>query len=128
MAQLLCHVNRQAAVNATIKADLEDWGKMPLPRRSGRHFQRSIQRNFMNAISASSLQPPVEAVLRLREDHTTVLCNNISSSPTVNPGNAPLVVLQLCDDECPEDFIKVLLYLSVLSYQMILLLSNVRRG
>ncbi|KAG9438368.1 hypothetical protein H6P81_021689 [Aristolochia fimbriata] len=42
----------------------------------------------------------------------------------VNPGNAPLVVVQLCDDECPEDFIKVLLYLSVLSFQMILLLSN----
>ncbi|KAG9438369.1 hypothetical protein H6P81_021690 [Aristolochia fimbriata] len=46
----------------------------------------------------------------------------------VNPGNAPLVVVQLCDDECPEDFIKVLLYLSVLSFQMILLFSNVRRG
>ncbi|KAG9457847.1 hypothetical protein H6P81_002355 [Aristolochia fimbriata] len=45
----------------------------------------------------------------------------------VNPGNAPLVVVQLCDDECPEDFIKVLLYLSVLSFQMILLFSNVER-
>ncbi|KAG9438372.1 hypothetical protein H6P81_021684 [Aristolochia fimbriata] len=45
----------------------------------------------------------------------------------VNPGNAPFVVVQLCDDECPEDFIKVLLYLSVLSFQMILLFSNVRR-
>ncbi|KAG9457850.1 hypothetical protein H6P81_002358 [Aristolochia fimbriata] len=46
----------------------------------------------------------------------------------VNPGNAPLVVVQLLDDECPEDFIKVLLYLSVLSFQRILLWSNVRRG
>ncbi|KAG9438600.1 hypothetical protein H6P81_021454 [Aristolochia fimbriata] len=41
-----------------------------------------------------------------------------------NPGNAPLVVVQLLDDECPEDFVKVLLYLSVLSFQRILLWSN----
>ncbi|KAG9457848.1 hypothetical protein H6P81_002356 [Aristolochia fimbriata] len=41
-----------------------------------------------------------------------------------NPGNAPLVVVQPLDDECPEDFIKVLLYLSVLSFQRILLWSN----
>jgi hypothetical protein len=27
----------------------------------------------------------------------------------VNPGNAPLVVGQLLDDECPEDFIKGLI-------------------
>ncbi|KAG9438386.1 hypothetical protein H6P81_021673 [Aristolochia fimbriata] len=46
----------------------------------------------------------------------------------VNPRKASLVVVQLCDDECPEDFIKVLLYLSVLSFRMIVLLSNVRRG
>ncbi|KAG9438318.1 hypothetical protein H6P81_021738 [Aristolochia fimbriata] len=52
----------------------------------------------------------------------------IKDVKSVNPGNAPLVVVQLCDDECPEDFIKVLLYLSVLSFQMILLFSNVRRG
>ncbi|KAG9438312.1 hypothetical protein H6P81_021741 [Aristolochia fimbriata] len=42
----------------------------------------------------------------------------------VNPGNGPLVVVQLLDDECPEDFVKVLLYLSVLSFQRILLWSN----
>ena len=27
----------------------------------------------------------------------------------MNPGNAPLVVGQLLDDECPEDFIKGLI-------------------
>ncbi|KAG9438385.1 hypothetical protein H6P81_021672 [Aristolochia fimbriata] len=41
-----------------------------------------------------------------------------------NPGNAPLVVVQLLDDECPEDFVKALFYLSVLSFQRILLWSN----
>lgn len=30
-------------------------------------------------------------------------------SKKVNPGNAPLVVGQLLDDECPEDFIKGLI-------------------
>lgn len=30
-------------------------------------------------------------------------------SSQVNPGNAPLVVGQLLDDECPEDFIKGLI-------------------
>ncbi|KAG9439769.1 hypothetical protein H6P81_019934 [Aristolochia fimbriata] len=38
----------------------------------------------------------------------------------VNPGNGPLVVVQLLDDECPEDFIN----LSVLSFQRILLWCN----
>ncbi|KAG9457849.1 hypothetical protein H6P81_002357 [Aristolochia fimbriata] len=51
----------------------------------------------------------------------------IKDVKSVNPRKAPLVVVQLCDDECPEDFIKVLLYLSVLSFQMILLFSNVER-
>ncbi|KAG9438379.1 hypothetical protein H6P81_021675 [Aristolochia fimbriata] len=36
-------------------------------------------------------------------------------------GNGPLVVVQLLDDECPEDFIN----LSVLSFQRILLWCNV---
>ncbi|KAG9439776.1 hypothetical protein H6P81_019941 [Aristolochia fimbriata] len=38
-----------------------------------------------------------------------------------NPGNAPLVVVQLLDDECPEDFIN----LSALSFQRILLWCNI---
>lgn len=33
----------------------------------------------------------------------------LSSMEQVNPGNAPLVVGQLLDDECPEDFIKGLI-------------------
>ncbi|KAJ0021343.1 hypothetical protein Pint_32516 [Pistacia integerrima] len=34
---------------------------------------------------------------------------NVCDRPLVNPGNAPLVVGQLIDDECPEDFIKGLI-------------------
>lgn len=34
---------------------------------------------------------------------------NFTSCFQVNPGNAPLVVGQLLDDECPEDFIKGLI-------------------
>ncbi|KAG9438367.1 hypothetical protein H6P81_021688 [Aristolochia fimbriata] len=40
---------------------------------------------------------------------TTMYANNRyieGYDQNVNPGNAPLVVVQLLDDECPEDFIK----------------------
>ncbi|KAG9453331.1 hypothetical protein H6P81_006235 [Aristolochia fimbriata] len=47
----------KSAKNA-IKADLEDWGKMPLPDEVEDISKASIQRNFANTISISSLQPP----------------------------------------------------------------------
>ncbi|RRT35119.1 hypothetical protein BHE74_00047963, partial [Ensete ventricosum] len=42
-------------------------------------------------------------------DYLFLLQTILRSDPQVNPGNAPLVVGQLLDDECPEDFIKGLI-------------------
>ncbi|KAG9454229.1 hypothetical protein H6P81_007133 [Aristolochia fimbriata] len=94
----------------------------------GERLDPDIHFMYIEGAAKTGQIKDVKSILPTTMYANNMLCYIEGYGQKVNPGNAPLVVVQLCDDECPEDFIKVLLYLSVLSFRMILLLSNVRRG